>query len=125
VHLNQQVGVYFIHIKKETIIIIEKCIGKGEIGMENMFSKIKPLKEREAFRDKVLDERLNTILPKLMEEHGTEMWLTISREYNEDPVISTFFPSAVDSSRRLTIFIFCRDKEGGDRAVCSSSELCL
>ncbi|WP_421378561.1 M24 family metallopeptidase [Bacillus salacetis] len=80
--------------------------------MEKTFSKILSLKERDAFRDRVLEERLQTILPGLMEEHGTEMWITFGREYNEDPVISTFFPSAVDSSRRLTVFIFCKNEQG-------------
>ncbi|MGD6802827.1 M24 family metallopeptidase [Rossellomorea aquimaris] len=80
--------------------------------MKEAFSRILRLKERDEFRDKVLKERLHTILPAIMNEHEIDMWITIGREYNEDPVIHTFFPSAVDSSRRLTIFMFCKDDEG-------------
>jgi hypothetical protein len=80
--------------------------------VNNTYSKVMPLKERDRFRDRVLDERLNTILPKLMKDHGVRMWVIIGREYNEDPVISTFFPAAVDSSRRLTIFAFCMNEAG-------------
>ncbi|MGM0845224.1 MAG: M24 family metallopeptidase [Bacillota bacterium] len=80
--------------------------------MKRAYSKIMSLKERDDFRDRVLEERLHTILPRVMNEHGVEMWITIGREYNEDPVIHTFFPSAVDSSRRLTIFIFCKEEDG-------------
>jgi hypothetical protein len=80
--------------------------------LNNTYSKVMPLKERDYFRDRVLEERLDTILPKLMKEHGVQMWVILGREYNEDPVISTFFPAAVDSSRRLTIFVFCLDQHG-------------
>ncbi|WP_044022163.1 M24 family metallopeptidase [Bacillus sp. SG-1] len=86
--------------------------------MERVYSKIMSVKGRDTFRDRVLEERLNTILPRVMNESGIEMWITFGREYNEDPIIHTFFPSAIDSSRRLTIFIFCSDGEGGvDRFV--------
>jgi hypothetical protein len=80
--------------------------------MDTYFSKILPLKDRDRYMDRVLHERLHTILPKVMEENNIDMWMIIGREYNEDPVISTFFPSAIDSSRRLTIFIFQRNAEG-------------
>ncbi|WP_409250897.1 M24 family metallopeptidase [Bacillus sp. SCS-153A] len=80
--------------------------------MVQVYSKIMSVKERDRFKDRVLLERLHTILPNLMRESGTEMWIVIGREYNEDPVSITLFPSAVDSSRRLTIFIFCMNEEG-------------
>ncbi|RIW37247.1 M24 family metallopeptidase [Bacillus salacetis] len=82
--------------------------------MDNkFFSKVLPLKDRERFADRVLKERLETILPMLMEDHGIDMWILIGREYNEDPVIGTFFPAAVDSSRRLTMLIFHKLEGGG------------
>ncbi|WP_113929160.1 hypothetical protein [Bacillus sp. P14.5] len=59
--------------------------------MKSGFAKIMRLKERDEFRDRVLDERLHTILPGIMKENDIEMWVTIGREYNEDPVIHTFF----------------------------------
>ena len=41
-----------------------------------------------------------------MKEEGIDMWLVISREYNEDPVIKTMLPSTWISARRRTILAF-------------------
>ncbi|MCP3742092.1 M24 family metallopeptidase [Rossellomorea sp. BNER] len=68
--------------------------------------KILSLKERDQIRDRWLLERLNDLLPNLMKKHNVESWILVGREYNEDPVLETFFPSAIDSSRRLTIMLF-------------------
>ena len=35
------------------------------------------------------EERLTTILPALMRRSGIDMWLVISREYQEDPLFFT------------------------------------
>ena len=32
-------------------------------------------------------DRLDNLLPDLMEETGIDMWVLITREYNEDPII--------------------------------------
>ncbi|MFM6517087.1 MAG: hypothetical protein ACKPIC_10885, partial [Microcystis panniformis] len=34
--------------------------------------------------DELLEDRLRTLLPKLMRREGYDMWVVISREYNED-----------------------------------------
>ncbi|MBM7584053.1 Xaa-Pro aminopeptidase [Bacillus pakistanensis] len=72
-----------------------------------MFNSIKmnilSLKERDRIRDRWLLERVNELLPILMKKHKVESWILVGREYNEDPVLETFFPSAIDSSSRLTI----------------------
>ncbi|MCA1030265.1 M24 family metallopeptidase [Bacillus timonensis] len=65
-----------------------------------------PLVEREQLTDSWLMERLETLLPSIMIDHNFDMWIVIGREYNEDPVAESLFPSSVDSSRRLTIFVF-------------------
>ncbi|WNB93885.1 M24 family metallopeptidase [Bacillus sp. NEB1478] len=70
------------------------------------------LAERDKLKDQWLLNRLQLLLPSLMQKHGLDMWITIGREYNEDPIGLTFFPSAIDSSRRLTIFVFVKDKKG-------------
>jgi Xaa-Pro aminopeptidase len=85
---------------------------------------IKPLIEREKTTDDWLLVRLEVLLPALMNKHKFDMWITIGREYNEDPVSMTLFPSSIDSSRRLTIFVFVREKDTGNvkRIVLSSSK---
>lgn len=52
-----------------------------------------------------LEERLETLLPELMEETGIDMWLIISREYNEDPIIKTMLPSTWLAARRRTMLL--------------------
>lgn len=54
----------------------------------------------------ILDNRLEVLLPKLMDEKGIDMWVIISREYNEDPVLKTMLPATWLSARRRTILIF-------------------
>ena len=43
--------------------------------------------------DDLLEDRLRTLLPELMRREGFDMWVVISREYNEDPVIETLLPA--------------------------------
>ncbi|TPN88720.1 M24 family metallopeptidase [Aquimarina algicola] len=74
-------------------------------------SQILPVKERAAVIDMVLEERLNNLLPKLMDRTGFDMWILISREYNEDPVLKTMLPSTWLNARRRTILVFYRNKE--------------
>ncbi len=71
------------------------------------------LREQARITDDLLAERLNTLLPKLMEQDQTDMWVIISREYNEDPVIKTMLPATWLSARRRTILVFYRDSTKG------------
>lgn len=75
------------------------------------FSQAQILSEREESRviDEVLTERFNVLLPQLMERTGIDMWVVISREYNEDPVLKTMLPSTWLSARRTTMLVFYKD----------------
>ncbi|MEZ4797720.1 MAG: M24 family metallopeptidase [Flavobacteriaceae bacterium] len=70
------------------------------------------LSERERARvvDEILADRFNNLLPKLMDRTGIDMWILISREYNEDPVLKTMLPATWLNARRRTIILFYRDK---------------
>ena len=68
-------------------------------------------KERAIVIDEILDDRFNNLLPKLMDAADLDMWVVISREYNEDPVIKTMLPATWLNARRRTILLFYRDKE--------------
>jgi hypothetical protein len=50
-------------------------------------------------------------LPELMDREGLDMWVIISREYNEDPVMETMLPSQWLSARRRTILVFSRNSD--------------
>lgn len=55
--------------------------------------------------DSWLDERITNLLPQLMTESGIDMWVVMSREYNEDPVIRTMLPATWMAARRRTILV--------------------
>ena len=69
-------------------------------------AQILPLREQAKVIDELLAERLNTLLPKLMERNNIDMWVIISREYNEDPVLKTMLPATWLSARRRTMLVF-------------------
>jgi hypothetical protein len=53
-----------------------------------------------------LKERLEVALPRLMRQHGVEMWVVPMREYNEDPVFKALVSGTSFAARRRTIFVF-------------------
>ena len=61
--------------------------------------------------DEILAERFTNLLPQLMDEAAIDMWVLISREYNEDPVLKTMLPATWLNARRRTILLFYRDKK--------------
>lgn len=66
-------------------------------------------KERSEVRDKIINDRLENLLPNLMDRAEIDMWIVISREYNEDPVIRSMIPAKWFAARRRTIIVFYRD----------------
>lgn len=68
-------------------------------------------RERAQIIDEVLEDRFNNLLPELMDRTGIDMWVLISREYNEDPVMRTMLPATWLNARRRTILVFYRDRE--------------
>jgi Xaa-Pro aminopeptidase len=59
----------------------------------------------------LLNDRIENLLPQLMDEAKLDCWLIIAREYNEDPIIKTFLPAEWLSARRTTILLFHRDQK--------------
>jgi len=56
--------------------------------------------------NRMLGERLDTLLPELMRETGIDLWLVINREYAEDPVFFSLAPRPVFAARRTTMLVF-------------------
>ncbi len=65
-----------------------------------------PHRDRVEPFNRMLEERLDTLLPRLMRETGIDMWLVINREYNEDPVFFSLVPRPVFAARRTTMLVF-------------------
>ncbi|MDY7394777.1 M24 family metallopeptidase [Aureibaculum sp. 2210JD6-5] len=74
-------------------------------------AQILPLRERADVIDNILKDRFDNLLPNLMDRTGIDMWILISREYNEDPVMRTMLPSTWLNARRRTVLVFYRNKE--------------
>jgi Xaa-Pro aminopeptidase len=62
-------------------------------------------REQAAVVDELLEDRLRKVLPALMRREGFDMWVIISREYNEDPVIRTLLPATWFAARRTTMLV--------------------
>ncbi|MFG0273473.1 MAG: M24 family metallopeptidase, partial [Phycisphaerales bacterium] len=72
-----------------------------------------PLRTQAQAVDAWLEHRLDTLLPTLMTDAGIEMWVLISREYNEDPVVRTMLPATWLSARRRTILVLHQAEPNG------------
>lgn len=82
---------------------------------QTSYPQILPMKERAKIIDELLEDRVQNLLPELMRNSGIDMWVVVSREYNEDPVIETMLPATWLAARRRTILVMY-DK-GGDKGV--------
>jgi len=80
--------------------------------------RVLPLRTQATVLDTWLTQRLETILPEIMRREQIDMWLVISREYNEDPVFLSLVPAHFFSSRRLSMLLFFdRGEKGIEKAV--------
>ena len=75
---------------------------------------ILPLRDRAYLIDQIQKERIKKLLPKLMEEQDIDVWVMITREYNEDPIVKTLLPPTWLNARRRTILVFSKTKIGID-----------
>lgn len=74
------------------------------------YSTLLPLRDRATLYDEILSKRVKQLLPDLMQRTNIDMWILISREYNEDPVIKTLLPATwLQTARRTTILVITRE----------------
>ncbi len=67
-------------------------------------------RDRVAPENQLVNERIDTLLPSLMDETDIDVWLVINREYAEDPVYFTLVPQPTFAARRTTMLIFHKVK---------------
>lgn len=74
-------------------------------------------REEADIRQEWLRLRLDEILPVVMRKYGIQMWVVISREYNEDPVFFSLVSADTFSARRRSMLVFFDrgGKEGVER----------
>lgn len=69
-------------------------------------------RERAALENRILAERLDTLIPQIMRAEGIDLWLLVAREYFEEPVVATMLDAENMHARRRTILIFHDPGEG-------------
>jgi Xaa-Pro aminopeptidase len=83
-----------------TILLMSATLTNAQV--ESMQSQAKIINE-------LLEDRLENLLPRLMDSTQIDCWVMATREYNEDPIVKTFLPAEWLSARRRTILVFYRD----------------
>lgn len=93
------------------VLLFLFVVGCSENKNTNHTYSILDEKERAILKDELLEDRFQNVLPGLMDKTEIDMWLLISREYNEDPIFKTMLPATWLNARRRTIIAFYRDSE--------------
>ncbi|MDM9631887.1 M24 family metallopeptidase [Robiginitalea aurantiaca] len=91
------------------ILVIICLLGSFLVRSQDILPEV----DRARVVDELLKERFDSLLPVLMDRAGIDMWVLISREYNEDPVLKTMLPATWLNARRRTILLFYRDASKG------------
>ncbi|MRW94605.1 M24 family metallopeptidase [Duganella sp. FT80W] len=76
-------------------------------------AQVLSLRDQAVVVNQLLAERFDTVLPDAMAQTGIDLWVLVSREYNEDPVLKTMLPAEWLNARRRTILVFYRDAKSG------------
>ncbi len=100
---------------KPILSLLALLIFSSTFSQNPYFPKVLNMRERAEVIDAWLEERVQTVLPDLMERTEIDMWLIIAREYNEDPIIKTLLPATWQSARRTTMLVIYNP--GGDQPL--------
>ena len=82
------------------------------LSAQSEMPRILSLREQGELQDRWLNERFATVVPELMRREGIDLWVMITREYNEDPVVKTMLPSTWMGARRTTMLLIFDPGEG-------------
>ncbi|MGD1889042.1 MAG: M24 family metallopeptidase [Cyclobacteriaceae bacterium] len=105
-------------MKLRYLVAFTTCLFLSNLSLaQSALPKILDLQARAQVEEEILEERIQTLLPELMERSGIDLWLMISREYNEDPVLRTLLPPTWLSARRTTMLLMYYPK-GADSVEC-------
>lgn len=87
------------------------AMGQPEIAAPALPAILAP-RERAALENRILAERLDTLIPQIMRAEGIDLWLLVAREYFEEPVVATMLDAENMHARRRTILVFHDPGEG-------------
>ena len=91
------------------MLLVVFCMGVYDVFAQDKMPVVLSMRERAEVIDRLLEKRLEEVVPALMRREGIDMWVISAREYNEDPVIKTMLPATWLAARRRTILVFYDD----------------
>ena len=94
------------------ILCFFMCVAGSAVRAQHDMPVILSLREQGELRDRWLQERFATVVPELMRREGIDLWVMITREYNEDAVVKTMLPSTWMGARRTTMLLIYDPGEG-------------
>jgi Xaa-Pro aminopeptidase len=100
-------------MKQKLLLLLLMSVALPTLATD--YPQILPMRERARVIDGVLNDKLVNTLPTLMRRTGIDLWLLVSREYNEDPIIETMLPATWLAARRRTILVIY--DAGGERPL--------
>lgn len=86
-------------------------VEQGRVVAPGSYAVLEPRARIEP-ENRILTDRLEGLLPKLMAEAELDVWLVLNREYAEDPVYFTLVPQPAFAARRTTMLVFHRLEDG-------------
>jgi hypothetical protein len=81
-------------------------LASSNLFADDLNEKVLTLRERATVENRILEERLDALVPQLMQREDIDAWVLIAREYNEDPVLKTMLPATWLNARRRTVLMF-------------------
>jgi len=99
------------------VVLIAAGVGLGAQAPQypDPAQRVLTLREQAPLVKGWIQKRFDTLLPQLMGRTGIDMWIIVSREYNDDPTFRSMAPLTTFSSRRRTILVFFNP--GGGKPV--------
>ena len=101
-----------------TLCVVSLTSGAPE-AQSQAANRVLTHREQAPLQSRWIARRFKTVLPALMRREKIDMWIIVSREYNDDPVFRSMSPLTTYSSRRRTILVFA--DRGGDTGIESLS----
>ena len=87
-----------------TVLIVLSWV--QNISAQDTMPVVLSMQERAEVVNRLLGDRLDTVVPMLMRRENIDMWIVSAREYNEDPIIKSMLPATWLAARRRTILVF-------------------
>jgi hypothetical protein len=76
-----------------SILVVPLVARQASVGLQPpVQERVLTHREQAPLQYKWISDRFRTLLPTLMRREGIDMWIVVSREYNDDPVFRTMAP---------------------------------